>query len=136
MTPTDSAPRTRSRRSFLRSGCQLAAGTAIAPSAFPWVRAAEAAVLGQGAFRYRVVPGWGDLGSQTPVNDCHGIAVDREGHILLFTNETKNNVIVYDRKGRLVHKWGTQFPGAHGLSLVTEGAREVLFLTEDRKSVV
>lgn len=130
MTPTDSAPRTRSRRSFLRSGCQLAAGTAIAPIAFPWVRAAEAAVLGQGAFRYRVVPGWGDLGSQTPVNDCHGIAVDREGHILLFTNETKNNVIVYDRKGRLVHKWGTQFPGAHGLSLVTEGAREVLFLTD------
>jgi len=106
----------------------LAAGTAIAPSAFPWVRAAETAVLGQGAFRYRVVPGWGDLGSQTPVNDCHGIAVDREGHILLFTNETKNNVIVYDRKGRLVHKWGTQFPGAHGLSLVTEGAREVLSL--------
>lgn len=103
---------------------------AAASVGFRHVRAADAVVLGQGDFRYRLVPGWGDLGPETPVNDCHGLVVDREGHILLFTNETKNNVIVYDRNGRLVHKWGTQFPGAHGMSLVTEGAREVLYLTD------
>ena len=125
-------PRT-SRRSFLRSGLSTATGASLASVAsigFPSILAADSSVLGQGRFRYRVVPGWGDLGSSTPVNDCHGLVVDREGHILLFTNETKNNVIVYDRKGRLVHKWGTQFPGAHGLSLVTEAGREVLYLTD------
>lgn len=127
MSPTRSR---RSRRSFLRTGWRAATGTALAVAGFPSVRAANPVILGQGAFRYRVVPGWGDLGSTTPVNDCHGLAIDREGHLLLFTNETKNNVIVYDRKGRLVHKWGTHFPGAHGMSLVTEGAREVLYLTD------
>ena len=87
-------------------------------------------ILGQGRFRYRVVPGWGVLGADTPVKDCHGIVRDREGHLILLTNHTANNVIVYDRAGRLVHKWGREFPGAHGLSIVTEGGREVLFITD------
>ena len=128
MIPTSMIP--DSRRTFLGKGLRAAAAASLAPMAFPWVRAAETPILGQGEFRYRVVPGWGNLGPSTPVNDCHGLVVDREGHILLFTNETKNNVVVYDPKGRLVHKWGTQYPGAHGLSLVTEGRREVLFLTD------
>ena len=122
-----------SRRSFLRRSAMTAAAATIS---FPHVRAAESPVLGQGDFRYRVVPGWGDLGEGTPVNDCHGLAVDREGHIVLLTNETKNNVIVYDRKGRLVHKWGTAFPGAHGLSLVAEGNRDVLFITDLNRHLV
>lgn len=87
-------------------------------------------MLGQGDFRYRVVPGWGDLGASTPVKNCHGVVIDREGHIVLLTDHTANNVIVYDDAGRLVHKWGTAFPGAHGLSIVTEGGREVLFITD------
>src|SRR5262245_43413979 len=98
------------------------------------VRAATPApVLGQGKFRYRVVPGWGVLGADTPVKDCHGLVRDRAGHIILLTNHTANNVIIYDRAGRLVHKWGTQFPGAHGLSIVQEAGREVLFLTDLNK---
>ncbi|MEY2880014.1 MAG: hypothetical protein RLZZ15_2394 [Verrucomicrobiota bacterium] len=115
------------RRRFLAS-----TATALAAArALPRVRAASAApVLGHGKFRYRVVPGWGVLGADTPVKDCHGLALDREGHVILLTNHTANNVIVYDRAGRLVHKWGTRFPGAHGLSLVREGAREVLFITD------
>lgn len=115
------------RRDFVQTAA-ISAACLIAP-----VRAqagAGAPVLGQGAFRYRVVPGWGILGADTPVKDCHGLARDREGHIILLTNHTANNVVIYDQAGRLVHKWGTQFPGAHGLSLVTEGAREVLYLTD------
>jgi hypothetical protein len=87
-------------------------------------------VLGQGQFRYRVVPGWGVLGAETPVRNCHGIVCDREGHVILLTDHTANNVVVYDKGGRLVHKWGNGFPGAHGLSIVTEGSSEVLYLTD------
>jgi peptidylamidoglycolate lyase len=124
-----SSPLPWRRRSFL--GAAAAAGAAFATGGAPWVRAqSTSAVLGQGKFRYRVVPGWGELGPSTPVKDCHGIVRDREGHVILLTNHTANNVIVYDRAGRLVHKWGTRFPGAHGLSIVTEGAREVLFITD------
>ncbi|MHA3774980.1 6-bladed beta-propeller [Verrucomicrobiota bacterium sgz303538] len=112
-----------SRRNFIKSA------SAAAACSFASVRAAEPS-LGQGDFRYRVVPGWGVLGADTPVNNCHGIVKDREGHIVLLTDDTKNNVIIYDKRGALVHKWGNAFPGAHGLSIVQEGAREVLFITD------
>jgi hypothetical protein len=113
------------RRAFLRTTAAAAGGTLVS------ARAAEPhGVLGQGDFRYKVVPGWGVLNAETPVNNCHGIVSDREGHIILLTDHVKNNVIVYDKQGRLVHKWGTIFPGAHGLSIVVEGSREVLYITD------
>ena len=127
----DPTMKTVTRRQFLRrSSAALAASVAFR------ARAADPDILGQGDFRYRVVPGWGNLGESTPVNDCHGLAIDREGHVILFTNETRNNVVVYDRRGKLVHKWGTQFPGAHGLSLVVESGREVLYLTDLSRHLV
>ncbi len=118
------------RRAFLQSGVVGGAGLLI-----PSGRAAGN-VLGGGAFRYRQVPKWGVLDEKTPVNDCHGIVVDGEGHVILLTNDITNNVIVYDRAGRLVHKWGTEFPGAHGLSIVREGDREVLFITDLKRHLV
>jgi peptidylamidoglycolate lyase len=92
-------------------------------------RGETSAILGQGDFRYRVVPGWGVLDEKTPVKNGHGLVRDRQGHLILLTDHVANNVIIYDQAGRLVNKWGTDFPGAHGLSIVTEGAREVLFIT-------
>lgn len=91
---------------------------------------AENRVLGQGQHRYRVVPNWGVLDERTPVKNCHGMVRDAEGHLILLTDHVANNVIVYDKSGRLVSKWGTMLPGAHGLSIVREGRREVLFLTD------
>lgn len=115
---------TYSRRRFLTLG-----GAALSSS--PGLRAATARpTLGQGDFRYQLVPGWGHLGEKTPVRNCHGIVCDAAGNIILFTDETKNNVIIYDEKGKLLHKWGTAYPGAHGLSLVIEEGREVLYLTD------
>jgi len=92
--------------------------------------AAENRILGQGSHRYRVVPGWGVLDERTPVKNCHGMVRDAQGHLILLTDHTANNVIVYDKRGRLVAKWGTSFPGAHGLSIVTEGGHEVLYITD------
>ena len=109
-----------------RHWLQAAAGATLG---FPCLRAQSPEILGQGEFRYRQVPGWGVLDARTPVKNGHGLVIDREGHVILFTDHPAHQVIVYDRAGRLVHKWGTQFPGAHGLSLVQEGDRELLFLT-------
>lgn len=110
------------RRRFLQSAAGGVFGATM-------VRSETAAVLGQGEFRYQVVPGWGVLDDRTPVKNCHGVVTDREGHVILLTDHTANHVIIYDGAGRLVNKWGTHFPGAHGLSIVTEGEREVLFIT-------
>lgn len=105
------------------------ATAAMAVPAFGGARTTTG-ILGQGDYRYRVVPGWGHLGAGTPVENCHGLACDREGHVILLTDQIKNNVIIYDTSGKLVHKWGSAFPGAHGLSLVVENGREVLYITD------
>lgn len=121
-TPLRNAARLNRRQFILKSASAFATLSVL--------RSGAAEVLGQGDFRYRVVPNWGDLKDGTPVKNCHGIVCDASGHILLLTDHTANNVIVYDQAGKLVHKWGTVFPGAHGLSIVREGAREVLFITD------
>jgi hypothetical protein len=124
-----------SRRQFLQTTTAAAASLPFVPKRF---FAAESPILGQGDFRYRVVPNWGVLGADTPVKNCHGIVTDREGHIILLTDHIANNVIVYDKKGKLVSKWGTAFPGAHGLTIIEEkaGGREVLFITDLQKHQV
>ncbi len=118
-----------SRRTFI--------GFGIAATVPPISRGAEAPkLLGQGDFRYRVVPNWGVLGPETPVDNCHGIVCDREGHLILLTDQVKNNFIVYDSAGKLIHKWGTEFPGAHGLSLVEENDKEFLYFTDLKRHKV
>jgi len=125
MRPT---PRLK-RRDFFRLTARASAAACAILSAST-VRAASSSRLGQGEFQYEPIPGWGVLDEKTPVNNCHGLARDRQGHIFLLTDDPTNNVIVFDKRGKLVHKWGTVFPGAHGLSLVAEGAREVLYITD------
>ena len=60
------------------------------------LRADTSAILGQGDFRYRVVPGWGVLNEKTPVKNCHGIVREGEGHVIFLTDHVVNNVIIYD----------------------------------------
>ncbi|QDU06674.1 6-bladed beta-propeller [Gimesia aquarii] len=87
-------------------------------------------VLGQGKFQYRPVAGWGVLDAKTPVKNCSAMVVDSKGRIFLLTDHLKNNVIIYNKDGQLLNKWGTRFPGAHGLEIVQEENREVLFITD------
>jgi len=123
-SPVD--PPSVTRRGFLAAA--LAAGIS------PYIaRAADARqILGHGDHHYRLVHGWGVLGADTPVANCHGIVTTAEGHIILLTDHPANHFITYDTAGKLLHKWGTGYPGAHGLSIVTEGGREVLFFTDTK----
>lgn len=89
-----------------------------------------AAVLGRGNYQWKVVPGWGVLDSQTPVKDCHAMVQLKDGRIFLLTNHTKNNVIIYDKAGNLLGKWGTEYPGAHGFTLAQEDGKEVFYMTD------
>lgn len=91
---------------------------------------ASDAVLGQGKYQWKVVPGWGVLDAETPVKDCHGMIQTKDGRIFLLTNNTKNNVIIYDRAGKLLGKWGTEFPGAHGFTLLEEKGEEFFYITD------
>jgi peptidylamidoglycolate lyase len=116
---------THSRRKFLALG-----GATLSSLATARALELNQNILGHGDFRYRVVLGWGVLDEKTPVKNCHGIVCDAEGNIILLTDEVTNNFIVYDSTGKLLHKWGNTYPGAHGLSLVKEGTKEVLYFTD------
>ena len=120
---------TLSRRSLLKHA--LLAGAWYGAVGRSFAQASSPEVLGQGDFKYRVVPGWGVLDEKTPVNDCHGLARTADGHIVLLTNHVANNVIFYDEAGKLAHKWtGPKFPGAHGLSLARHRNKDTFFITD------
>ena len=110
-------------QSLLTGACALGVGRLAAEER-------QLPVLGQGKFRYRPVAGWGVLDERTPVKNCSAMVVDARGRIYLLTDHCANNVIVYDRDGKLLQKWGTRFPGAHGLEIVKEDDREELFITD------
>ena len=109
------------RAAILTLVCLLAAGPAQAED-----------ILGQDDFRYRVVPGWGrEALAQVNVKNGHAVAIDSQGRLLYLTDDVRNNVIVLDPKtGALIKHWTARMPGAHGMSLVREGEREVLFITD------
>ncbi|MFN8355001.1 MAG: twin-arginine translocation signal domain-containing protein [Spirosomataceae bacterium] len=121
------------RRGFLK-----ASSLAVGAMALPSLTHADEVVVGHQNFRYKVVPNWGVLDAgQNPVNDCHEMVQDAKGRIFMLTNETKNNVLVYDKSGKLLDAWGHDYPGAHGLTLVNEGGEQFLLICDtDRHQVI
>jgi peptidylamidoglycolate lyase len=88
-------------------------------------------VYGHNGFRYRMNKAWGQLDADKyPVKDCHEMVIDKKGRILLLTNETKNNILVYNKSGKLLDSWGHSFPGGHGLTLSDENGEQFLFITD------
>jgi sugar lactone lactonase YvrE len=88
-------------------------------------------VYGHNNKKYHLNVNWGKLDMAThPVNDCHEMVQDSRGRILLLTNETKNNLLAYDKSGKLLSAWGTEYPGAHGLTLQKNGKEDFLFITD------
>jgi peptidylamidoglycolate lyase len=109
------------RPAILTTLCLLAAGLSPAED-----------ILGQGEFRYRVVPNWGSEAlAQVNVKNGHAVALDAQGRLLFLTDDARNNVILLDPKtGAMIKHWTARMPGAHGMSLVREGVHEVLFITD------
>ncbi len=88
-------------------------------------------IIGHGNFRYRVHQTWGNLDAVSyPVKNCHEMVMDSKGRLIMVTDETKNNIIIYDKSGKLLSTWGNQFPGGHGLTLFDEGGEQVLFICD------
>ena len=123
------------RRNFLKQSALAASALGISSTLH--ARKNEEIILGHHNKRYKLDTEWGKLDfSRYPVKDCHEMVQDSKGRILLLTNDTHNNVIIYDKKGKLITTWGKEYPGAHGLTLFNENGTEVLFICDNNRHQV
>jgi peptidylamidoglycolate lyase len=122
------------RRKFFKSTTIASAGFFISKNMFGQDKSP---VYGHNNMQYRMDAEWGKLDAgKFPVNDCHEMVQDNKGRIILLTNETKNNILIYNKSGKLKDTWGHQFPGGHGLTVADENDTEFLFITDTAKHQV
>ncbi len=116
------------RREFIQRTSLVAGASLLSTQAFSTM---NDDIYGQNEKRYRLDKNWVKAEpSNLPVKDCHEMVQDGSGRIILLTNEVKNNVIFFDKKGKLLTTWGHDFPGAHGLTLFGKGKDQQLFITD------
>jgi parallel beta-helix repeat protein len=91
----------------------------------------EAVVIGEGDFRYRLVPGWATQNAaKYKLGNCNAIAQDSRGRILLLHTSKEHCLIALSPEGVVLDAWGDFTVAAHGLSVVKEKEREVLFISD------
>ncbi|MBS1604634.1 MAG: 6-bladed beta-propeller [Bacteroidetes bacterium] len=116
------------RRNFIRSSSLALTGIVLTKDLFkrPYQKA-----YGYNGMLYTLDTSWSKCDpAKYPVNDCHEMVQDAKGRILLLTNETRNNLLIYDTNGQLIDSWGHDFPGGHGLTLHDENGTEFLYITD------
>jgi hypothetical protein len=124
-----------SRRQFVRRSVAATGAAFLLPGFRFYINTSRPVlgneIVGHGDYRYRVEIGWGDLDpAATPVNNCHEMVMDSRGRLIMITDETRNNILVYDRSGKLLDSWGNEYPGGHGLTLWNAGGEEFLFICD------
>jgi hypothetical protein len=123
----------QNRRDFLKNTGILASAsifTNVSTQAFAKGKF-EDAILGHGNFKYKVDTGWAKISvNTTPLFNCHEMIQDQKGRLIMVGDHVANNVLIFDKSGKLLDKWTLSFPGAHGLSLCKEGNEDFLLITD------
>ena len=119
---------------LITSGCK--SGTAKPETKSPLLTN-DGHIVGHGDFKYKVDKQWAvqDAGKY-PVHHCHEMVMDKKGRLIMCTTDLKNNILVFDKSGKVLDAWGHNFPGAHGLTINDEGGTEYLYLTDTVKRQV
>lgn len=125
------------RQDFLKTTAAGMLGISLSSWTYADFKRAKQTIIGHGDFTYKIDFDWGALDpTQHPVNDCHEMVQDRKGRIFMITNETKNNILIYNRSGKLLDSWGTEYPGGHGLSIHDENGTEFLYICDNNRHEV
>lgn len=91
----------------------------------------EEEIIGHGDYKYRIVRDWAKLGiTNHPILNCHEMQMDSKGRLIMIGDHTDNNILIFDKSGKILDYWGTAYPGGHGLTISNEGGEEMLFLTD------
>lgn len=91
-----------------------------------------------GPLKYEWLEDWAktpDIPSNRQNGRTHGVVAARNGKIYVF-HQSKPALLVFDNKGSLVDSVSHDFPAAHGLTLVSEGRNDFLWLTDQDSGLV
>jgi hypothetical protein len=121
------------RRAFINTTAKAGLGLAVVPH-FNILKSKPKLydeIIGHGDFKYRVHKSWGDLDrTVTPVKNCHEMVMDSQGRLIMVGDDTHNNILIYDKSGKLLDAWGVRYKGGHGLSLWNDGSNDFLFIAD------
>ncbi len=137
------SPATGSRRSFLKTAGAAVAGGFFAPAI---LGAADKAgvknpVVGEGAFQYEAIHGWGEVPQHIQWGETHGVCVDEAGLIYIahrsHAKTPMDAIVVFDPAGKFVRSFGKEYHGGgHGIDVRKEGNEEFLYLSDTKHGVV
>src|SRR5680860_1068622 len=122
------------RRNFIKKTTLAGAALTATPSiAFHIVKKPKPVdeIIGHGDFRYKVIKDWAKMTiAHNPILNCHEMQMDRKGRLIMLGDHTDNNILVFDRSGKLLDYWGTRYPGGHGLTLHDQGGEDMLYIVD------
>lgn len=118
------------RRTFLQSTAIAGLGALAGFKTEP--------LIGHGDFRYRINARWCKADpAKHPVKNCHEMAFDKSGRIFMTTDDTRNNILIFNKDGEVLDAWGRDYPGAHGLTYHDENGAEMLYIADyERRQVI
>ena len=64
------------------------------------------------------------------------MVLDKSGRIFMTTDDTRNNILIFNQNGKILGSWGHEYPGAHGLTLHYENGEEFLYITDYERNQV
>jgi hypothetical protein len=88
-------------------------------------------IIGHNGFTYKVDKNWAKIGANSyPLINCHEMVQDSKGRLIMICDHTHNNIMIFDKSGKLLDYWGTAYGGGHGLTLSKEGGEDFLFIVD------
>lgn len=123
-----------SRRNFIKKTSLAGVALASVPSfGFHMMKKPieKETILGHGDYQYKLVKDWAQMSSvHTPLLNCHEMQMDSKGRLIMIGDHPSNNIIIFDKSGKVIDTWGTAYPGGHGLTISNEGGEDFLFLAD------
>ncbi len=124
-----------SRRKFIKTTAALGTGIIASPSfGFHIINKSKPKneeIIGHGDYQYRIIDDWAKISTvRNPILNCHEMQMDSKGRLIMIGDHTNNNIMIFDKSGKLLDYWGTAYPGGHGLTISNEGGEDFLFLTD------
>ena len=121
-----------SRRDFIKKTGVVASVAGFFPNISKGLKpTAEEIIIGHGDYKYKVDKEWAKISvNSTPLFNCHEMVQDQKGRLIMLGDHVTNNILIFDKSGKLLDKWGSSFPGGHGLTLSKEGTEDFLLITD------